>query len=33
MRMMIGHMLKCGLTEKEIELMVKTNPARLLGLD
>ena len=33
MRMMIGYMLKCGLTEKEIELMVKTNPARLLGLD
>lgn len=33
MRMMIGYMLKCGLTEEEIELMVKTNPAKLLGLD
>jgi Family of unknown function (DUF6282) len=33
MRMMIGYMLKYGLNEKEIELMVKTNPAKLLGLD
>ena len=32
MRMMIATMLKCGITEKEIELMVKVNPARLLGL-
>lgn len=33
MRMMIATMLRCGLTEEEIELMVKVNPARLLGLD
>jgi len=33
MKMMIDCMLKCGLTEKEIELMVKTNPSKLLGLD
>ena len=33
MRMMIATMLKCGLTEKEIELMVKVNPAKLLDLD
>lgn len=33
MRMMIGYMLKYGLSEKEIELMVKTNPAKLLGLN
>ena len=33
MRMMIGYMLKYGLKEKEIELMVKTNPAKLLDLD
>ncbi|MFC2005401.1 DUF6282 family protein [Chloroflexota bacterium] len=33
MRMMIGTMLKCGLTEKEMELMVKVNPAQLLDLD
>ena len=33
MRMMIATMLKCSLTEKEIELMVKINPARLLELD
>ncbi len=33
MRMMIATMLRCGLTEKEIELMVKVNPAKLLGLD
>ena len=31
MRMMIAAMLDNGLTEKEIEIMVKTNPARLLG--
>ena len=33
MRMMIMSMLNNGLTEKEIEIMVKTNPARLLGFD
>jgi len=33
MRMMIEFMLKHGLNEKEIELMIKTNPAKLLGLD
>ena len=33
MRMMITSMLDNGLTEKEIEVMVKINPARLLGLD
>ncbi len=33
MRMMIAGMLICGLTEKEIEVMVKVNPAKLLGLD
>lgn len=33
MRMMIAYMLRCGLSEKDIEIMVKTNPARLLGLD
>jgi hypothetical protein len=30
--MMIATMLSCGLSEKEIEIMVKINPARLLGL-
>ncbi len=33
MRMMIATMLRCGLTEKEMELMIKVNPAKLLGLD
>jgi hypothetical protein len=33
MRMMIATMLRCGLSEKEIELMIKVNPAKLLGLD
>jgi predicted TIM-barrel fold metal-dependent hydrolase len=33
MRMMITSMLDNGLTEKEIEVMVKINPARLLGLN
>jgi hypothetical protein len=33
MRMIIAAMLNNGLTEKEIEMMVKTNPAKLLGLD
>lgn len=32
MRMFICTMLKCGLTQAEIELMVKVNPGRLLGL-
>ena len=33
MRMMIATMLELGLTEKEIELMIKVNPAKLLDLD
>jgi predicted TIM-barrel fold metal-dependent hydrolase len=33
MKLMIAAMLDNGLTEKEIEIMVKTNPAKLLGLD
>ena len=33
MGMMIASMLSCGLTEKEIEILVKTNPAKLLGFD
>ncbi len=33
MRMMIATMLRCGLTEKEMELVVKVNPAKLLSLD
>ena len=33
MRMVIATMLKCGLSEKQVELMVKTNPAKLLDLD
>jgi hypothetical protein len=33
MKLLIATMLSCGLTEKEIEIMIKTNPARLLGLD
>ena len=33
MRMFIGTMLRYGLTQAEVELMVKVNPARLLGLD
>ena len=33
MRMMIATMLQCGLSEREIELMIKVNPARLLSLD
>jgi predicted TIM-barrel fold metal-dependent hydrolase len=32
MRMFISVMLKCGLNEEEITYMVKTNPARLMGL-
>ncbi len=33
MRMAIATMLRCGLTEKEMELMAKVNPAKLLDLD
>ncbi|MFC1904385.1 DUF6282 family protein [Chloroflexota bacterium] len=33
MRMMIATMLKCGLDEREMELLVKINPAKLLDLD
>jgi predicted TIM-barrel fold metal-dependent hydrolase len=33
MRMFIALLLKNGLTENEIELMAKVNPAKLLGLD
>lgn len=33
MRVMIATMLKCGITEEELELMVKVNPAKLLDLD
>ena len=33
MRMGIATMLRYGLTEKEVELLVKVNPAKLLGLD
>lgn len=33
MRMMIATMLRCGLTEQEMETMVKYNPAKLLDLD
>jgi len=33
MRLMISTMLNNGLNEKEIELMVKTNPSYLLGLE
>jgi len=33
MRMIIATMLRCGLAEREIELMIKVNPAKLLDLD
>jgi hypothetical protein len=33
MKMMIATMLSCGLNEREIEIMVKEYPAKLLGLD
>ncbi len=33
MRMMIGTMLRVGMTREEIEILVKRNPARLLDLD
>jgi hypothetical protein len=32
-RMMLAIMLTAGLSENELELLVKTNPSRLLGLD
>jgi hypothetical protein len=32
-RMMIATMLSCGLTEKEMEIMMKTNPSLLLDMD
>jgi hypothetical protein len=32
MKLMIAILLSCGLTEKEIEILVKINPARLLGI-
>jgi hypothetical protein len=32
MRMMIATLLKCSLSDKEIELMIKINPAKLLDL-
>lgn len=33
MRVLVASMLKCGLTEEEIELMIKVNPAKLLDID
>jgi hypothetical protein len=33
MKLMIAAMLNCGLSENEVEIMVKINPVRLLGLD
>ena len=32
-RMMIGTMLEFGLSEKEMETLIKTNPARILGFE
>jgi hypothetical protein len=32
-RMMLAHMLKLGMSEKELETMVKSNPAELLDLN
>jgi imidazolonepropionase-like amidohydrolase len=32
MRMMVATLLTCGLSVEEMELMIKVNPARLLGL-
>jgi hypothetical protein len=32
-RTMLAHMLKFGLSEKELEILVKVNPAKLLDLD
>lgn len=33
MRVFVSSMLRNGISEKEIELMIKINPAKLLGLD
>jgi hypothetical protein len=33
MRVMIATMLKCGINPREVELMVKINPAKLLNMD
>ncbi|MDP6100441.1 MAG: hypothetical protein QGH66_03350 [Dehalococcoidia bacterium] len=33
MRMMIGALKECGLGDNDLELAVKTNPARLLGIE
>ncbi|MBI2909129.1 MAG: hypothetical protein HYX92_15905 [Chloroflexi bacterium] len=33
MRVMIGTYLKCGLVETELDIMIKKNPAKLLGLE
>ena len=32
MRMMVATFMRCRLSEEEMELMVKVNPAKLLGL-
>jgi hypothetical protein len=32
-RMMVANMIQFGLSEKEIEILVKVNPSKLLGLD
>jgi hypothetical protein len=31
--MMIGNMIRFGLSEKELEILAKVNPSKLLGLD
>jgi hypothetical protein len=33
MRVFVSSMLRNGISAKEIELMIKINPAKLLGLD
>lgn len=33
MRMMVAAMKECGLSDSEVELAIKTNPARLLSVD
>jgi hypothetical protein len=33
MRMFIQHMLKCGITQEQIDIMTKYNPAKLLDLE
>ncbi len=32
-RMMVAYMIQFGLSEKELEILVKVNPSKLLGLD